>query len=220
MKKNILLPALITVVTVAGVGIWYLTQSKSQDKVTQDSSQTRDVSSAGTVEPNKDSATYKRFMNVTADDYDRIFIANMIAHHQGAVEMAEQAQQSASHPELKALAAAIITAQQSEIANMQSWQKAWGYPASSGPEMMDHSAMMMDDEMTMMSDTLDGLTGDAFDKAFLTAMIEHHQGALDMAGPGLTNAKHDEIKSLVSAILTTQTQEIKQMMEWQKDWAM
>ncbi len=43
--------------------------------------------------------------------------------------------------------------------------------------MMDHSAMGMMADMGQMTEELKGLTGDAFDKAFLASMIEHHKSA-------------------------------------------
>ncbi len=59
--------------------------------------------------------------------------------------------------------------------------------------MMIHEPMDM--SMRNMVKVLDGKTGDDLDKAFLEAMIPHHQGAIDMA-KYLTGAKHDELKKL------------------------
>ena len=63
----------------------------------------------------------------TGDDFDRAFLQMMVPHHQGAIEMAKLADKNAKHAEVKALAKAIIAAQQREIAQMQGWMKAWGY---------------------------------------------------------------------------------------------
>ena len=72
--------------------------------------------------------------------------------------------------------------------------------------------------MSEMNTDLRGRTGDDFDKAFTSMMIEHHQGAIDMANLAAVNAKHDEIKELSKAIVTAQTNEIAQMQQWQMDW--
>jgi uncharacterized protein (DUF305 family) len=61
----------------------------------------------------------------TGDEFDRAFLAEMIVHHQGAVEMARLALTNAQHKEIKDLANAIIAAQNKEIAEMNAWQKAW-----------------------------------------------------------------------------------------------
>lgn len=63
----------------------------------------------------------------SGDEFDRAFIEMMIPHHVGAIEMARAAQQSAKHQEIKDMAEAIISAQQSEIDMMRAWQQAWGY---------------------------------------------------------------------------------------------
>lgn len=73
-------------------------------------------------------------------------------------------------------------------------------------------------EMDSMMAALEGKTGDEFDKAFLSEMIMHHEGAVDMAEAALENAKHEEIKTMANAIISAQTAEIKQMQDWQKAW--
>ncbi len=72
-----------------------------------------------------------------------------------------------------------------------------------------------------MEDMMSGLqnqTGDNFDRAFLTEMIEHHQGAVSMATAALSSAQHQEIKDLAKAIIDSQSKEIQQMREWQQVW--
>lgn len=167
---------------------------------------------------NTTSATYKQYAEMKGETYDRNFIAGMIAHHEGAVDMAKQAQTSAKHQELKDLADNIVSTQQKEIADMTSWQKKWNYPSTSADNMMDHSAMGMMDEMTGMTAELKGKTGDDFDKAFIEQMIMHHQSAIDMAAPAETNAEHQEVKDLARAIIVAQTEEISQMEQWQNSW--
>jgi uncharacterized protein (DUF305 family) len=88
----------------------------------------------------------------------------------------------------------------------------------SGNKMDDmgggHTAMSMDD----MAKELQGKTGDDFDKAFIEMMIDHHQGAIDMAEEAKKNAKHDEIKRMADDIVSAQSSEISQMRDWQKQW--
>lgn len=88
--------------------------------------------------------------------------------------------------------------------------------------MMPDGSMMknMGESMTMddMLNSLKGKTGDEFDKSFLNGMIEHHQGAINMANLAKKYAGHDEIKSMADDIISAQTNEITQMREWQKTW--
>jgi uncharacterized protein (DUF305 family) len=83
---------------------------------------------------------------------------------------------------------------------------------------MMHNMDNMKAEMDGMIAGLQGKTGDEFDKAFISEMIIHHEGAVDMAELALTNAKHQEIKDLANAIITAQNKEIADMKTWQRDW--
>ena len=61
-------------------------------------------------------------------DFDKAFLQMMSMHHHMAVEMAEQAEKKATHPELKELAAKIAKDQQNEIKQMKSWATSWFGP--------------------------------------------------------------------------------------------
>jgi uncharacterized protein (DUF305 family) len=56
------------------------------------------------------------------------------------------------------------------------------------------------------------------DRHFIERMIPHHQGAVEMADLALSRAKHPELKQLAANIKATQTQEIKNMQAWYKQW--
>lgn len=209
-KKLLISLVVLAVIGVGGTTAFVLTQNKAvAPSATSDSSPSL---------VQRDSDTYKQYSMMSGVMYDRNFIANMIAHHEGAVEMAKLALDQAKHEEIKTMANDIITAQTKEIDMMKQWQSDWGYPSTSGDNMMDHSAMGMMDGMTMMEDSLKGKTGDEFDKAFLEQMIVHHQGAINMAAPGATRAQHQEVKDLTKRIIDAQSKEIRQMKQWQSDW--
>lgn len=76
----------------------------------------------------------------------------------------------------------------------------------------------MQGEMNTMMSGLSGKTGDDFDKAFLSEMIVHHEGAVEMAKAALEGARHQELKDMANAIITAQTAEITQMKQWQRTW--
>ena len=49
------------------------------------------------------------------------------------------------------------------------------------------------------------------DKAFIDAMVPHHQGAIAMAEVALKNAEHEEIKELSRNIISSQQAEIEEL---------
>ena len=77
----------------------------------------------------------------------------------------------------------------------------------------DMSSMMHD-----MNAALVGKTGDAFDQEFLTQMVVHHEGAVDMAKKVLEVSKRPELIKLANDIISAQTKEIEMMNTWNKTW--
>jgi uncharacterized protein (DUF305 family) len=61
-------------------------------------------------------------------DFDKAFLEMMPKHHHMAVEMAEQAENKSTHPELKEFASKIAKNQQNEINQMKSWATSWFGP--------------------------------------------------------------------------------------------
>lgn len=112
---------------------------------------------------------------------------------------------------------AVFAATTAVNSNNQGMMKMMGMNTDSSSR-----TMMNDDDMNMsmsdMTTSLKGKTGDDFDKAFISEMIVHHQGAIDMAKLAQANAKHDEIKKLADDIIAAQTKEIDEMQSWQQQW--
>lgn len=61
------------------------------------------------------------------DEFDKAFIEMMIAHHQGAIDMANLIPGRAKHEEIKKLGQDIVSAQTREINEMKKWANLWGY---------------------------------------------------------------------------------------------
>lgn len=140
--------------------------------------------------------------------FDAQFIDSMIEHHQGAIDMAQEVLQQAERAELKTMAEAIIAAQKGEIEQMQAWRIVWypDLPATGGMEMGMGDMMISSDESI------------PFDQRFITSMISHHQGAIEMAKMAQSMAEHQEIKELAATIITAQQAEIEQMQQWEQAW--
>lgn len=151
--------------------------------------------------------------------FDQMFIAGMIPHHQSAIEMARLAQQKAEHQEIKDLAAGIIAAQERENTQMRQWYRQW-YGTDQIPAMPHEamSSMMPGMDMTGMSGSPDLSSAKPFDRAFIDAMIPHHEGAIMMARQAQQRAQHPELKKLADDIVKTQQSEIDQMKTWRQAW--
>lgn len=144
----------------------------------------------------------------TASSGDVEFAQMMIPHHEQAVEMADLAlANDTASPEVKALAGQIKAAQDPEIQTMQGWLAQWGASQSSGS--MDHGSggMMSDDDMS----SLMGASGPEFDQMWLTMMIEHHEGAIEMAQDVLDTTSNPEVEQLATAVVEGQEKEITTM---------
>lgn len=156
-------------------------------------------------------------------NYDLRFIDAMIPHHQGALNMANVAQQKSTRPEIKKLADEIIKAQTQEINQMKQWRTAW-YPKAGDQPMaydakMGHMMPMSSEQMqAMMMDVNLGAADAEFDLRFINAMIPHHEAAVVMAKDALQKSQRPEIKNLAQAIIKGQNSEVNQMKQWRKTW--
>jgi len=143
---------------------------------------------------------------------DAMFAQMMIPHHEQAVVMADLAPTRAENPVILELAAEIKAAQQPEIDLMASWLEEWGVPRMSGDDAMaahgSHgmSGMMTTEQLTELENT----SGAQFDQLFAQYMIEHHQGAIEMASE-VTDSSDPRVAELAAAIVTTQQAEIEQL---------
>lgn len=139
---------------------------------------------------------------------DVMFAQMMIPHHQQAVEMADMAlDKSSASADVKKLAGEVKAAQDPEIKQMQGWLQEWGEPTAM-PDGMNHDdGMMTEADMT----SLKAADGQEFDKQWLTMMIAHHRGAVEMAQQVLATTQNPEVKALAESIVTSQNAEIDEM---------
>ncbi|MFJ8781246.1 DUF305 domain-containing protein [Streptomyces sp. NPDC102476] len=150
---------------------------------------------------------------------DVSFAQGMIPHHQQAVEMAELADGRAASAQVKDLAARVEKAQGPEISTMSGWLKAWDEKVPESMPGMDHSGMEgmegMDGMAGMMDsadmDKLKKASGKEFDSMFLTMMVEHHKGAVEMATTEKAKGEYKDATAMAGDIVTSQNAEISKM---------
>ena len=148
------------------------------------------------------------------NDDDVMFAQMMIPHHEQAIEMADIALDPlvGASDAVKSLATRIKAAQDPEISKMKAFLTSWKErltPDSS----MDHGDMM--DGMLSADDIkkLSSLRGAEFDREWMNGMIEHHEGAIEMAKEVLEDGKDTAVKALATAVATAQDSEILEMKE-------
>ena len=163
------------------------------------------------------------------NDADVAFASDMIQHHAQALAMVDLTVGRDLDAEVVLLAEAIRAAQAPEIETMTDWLSEWGEPipatvndhvnADDGDgdhdmEGMDQDDMGMDMPGMMSADEMSDLASasDAeFQGMFLTMMIEHHEGAIEMARDEQADGKYQPAISLAEQIESAQASEIELM---------
>lgn len=162
---------------------------------------------------------------------DARFMQHMIVHHGQAVEMVALLDAHGENPRVKLLGRRIAMSQEAEIVLMRDWLSVRNQPLEM-PDMhaghgdMDHSAhsghAMPASETPLMPGMLSpaqmqrlaAARGADFDRLFLTGMIQHHQGAVDMVHEllALPDAAEDTMLSdFTTSVVADQSAEILRM---------
>ena len=137
---------------------------------------------------------------------DRAFIADMVPHHESAVTMAKIAQERGESAFVKQLADDIVRTQNQEIDVMRSEDRTL---AEAG--VQKGSLGVAEHKMGMGADVASLKTAEPFDKAFITMMTPHHEGAVTMAKAELSKGQSTKLKLLAQDIVTAQEREIAAM---------
>lgn len=58
----------------------------------------------------------------------------------------------------------------------------------------------------------------AFDRAFIDAMMPHHEEAIRMARSELRDGRDPELREISRSIIATQSREIRQLRRWRERW--
>ncbi len=140
------------------------------------------------------------------------FMQGMIAHHAQAIFMSRMAASHHADPRVQKLATKIDQSQVAEIRIMQDWLRRNGQAA---PDTSSWRTMQMPGMLTAAQlDTLDAAGGIAFDRAYLTLMIQHHEGALRMVKDLLDTpgtAQDVDVSVFANDVVSVQTAEIGAM---------
>ncbi|WP_110240271.1 DUF305 domain-containing protein [Nocardioides gilvus] len=160
------------------------------------------------------------------NDADVAFASDMIQHHAQALSMVDLTADRTLDPEVQQLAEEIREAQGPEIETMTDWLQEWDEEvpetmrdhsnAGHGSDGMGDSMEGMDSDMPgMMSaddfDRLENAPDADFQTMWLEMMIEHHEGAVEMAQDEQENGRFKPAVDLAADVVETQTAEIQKM---------
>jgi uncharacterized protein (DUF305 family) len=163
-------------------------------------------------------------------DIDLDFVAMMVPHHQGAIDMAEAELSYGHNQQLLRIAQEIVAEELQEIAAMRaalgdkltpSEAALLGNSASAlaparadrQPSLEAEKPFLAEDDAAMtkmMNDMAVKPTGDV-DRDFVAMMVPHHQGAIDMAQAELRYGHNAELKRIAQEIVVDQIEQISLM---------
>lgn len=152
------------------------------------------------------------------------FMSGMIHHHAQAIQISRWAPTHGASPAVIRLTERIINAQQDEIVLMQNWLRDRNQeppePNPAGMVVMHGDAAHVVPMPGMLSDDqlkrLDAARGLEFDQLFLTFMIQHHRGAVEMVRTLFSShggGQDEAIFKLASDVEVDQTTEINRMLQ-------
>lgn len=164
------------------------------------------------------------------NDADVAFATDMVPHHAQALQMADLTLGRDLSPEMAALVEDIRAAQAPEIETMVDWLVAWdepvpetardhanaGHSGDGSEDGTDHGdsghdmpGMLSDEDLS----ELEAARGDAFEDLWLTLMVEHHEGAVEMAERQVAEGRFRPAVELARTIVSAQEAEIEAMEE-------
>lgn len=137
---------------------------------------------------------------------EAMFLQMMIPHHQQAIVISDLAISISKNEDILKLADQIKGAQAPEIDQMKSWLKAAGLGEDPGHSMHAMAGMLTDSQLEQLKNS----TGKDFDRQFLSGMIAHHEGAVEMVRM-IENSSDLKLRDFGEQINQSQSSEITVM---------
>ena len=133
---------------------------------------------------------------------DRTFVSEMVAHHQLGMTMVESAVLRSDDVRLRKLVFEMQSYHGHELHQLSSHLQKWN---------IDEAKVFPGFIEPIRLEKIDQLTGPAYDKAWILAMIEHHEGAVEIGKNQLLAGNAPDLISLAKKVVVTQQTEILEM---------
>jgi len=181
-NKSLLIVSLLIIFTLIGVGIGYGLTPEYQKMVYN-----------------------KNEMGLGEADYwlDLRYINEMIAHHKGAILLAEKTLNHAQKPEIKALVQDIIKNEPIAIDELYKWKKDW----------YGETKKVKDPTVANL-----GVADETFDLRFLNALIFHHQSGILMTKEVRLKSSRSEVLNNADAVENFLNGSLKTLTDWRLEW--
>ena len=144
------------------------------------------------------------------NDADVAFLTGMKPHHEQAVEMSDIVLAAQPPEAVAAVARKIKAAQSPEIEQMDQMLKALGEDTKAkhgGGHSAGHGGMMSDADLAKLK----AASGTEAARLYLTAMIVHHEGAIEASDTEIADGAYPPAIALAQQIKAAQAAEITQM---------
>lgn len=135
--------------------------------------------------------------------FDLRYINAMIAHHKGAILLAEQLGKNTVRPEMKNLSEGIIKDEPVAIAELYKWKKDW----------YGDTRIVRDPIVANL-----GQADDTFDLRFLNAIISHHEDGILMTEEARMKSNRTEILNNADAVEQFLSNGIETLKGLRKNW--
>lgn len=135
--------------------------------------------------------------------FDLRYLNAMIAHHRGAMLLAEQLREKTTRPELRELAEKILADEPAAIEELYAWKREWYKDAR---PVRDPIVANL------------GPAGETFDLRFLNAMIAHHEEGILMTKETRQKSSRAEVLDNADAVEAFLSGGIKSLKELRAAW--
>lgn len=146
----------------------------------------------------------ERMSAAAGSSAEQTWALKMIPHHQGALDLSQALLKQSPNGPMHDMAQKTIDDQTKDIAELEKWVQS--HPASGDQQVNPFAETEQQMHQKMMA-----ASGPDPDRTWALKMIEHHQGAVDMARRVLQEAKDPEIRRMAQMTIDKQSKDIEDL---------